>query len=133
MKNWKKYLALLAALLLVMAFAACAPAEEEPSDPPAESTEAPTNEMPTEAPTEEVTEAPTEVEMDYSAYMGKWYSGKVTLEVKEERKWVMAEDGETFVTGQLTVNEDSNLKLYDVEGMEAATLILEEDGTIYAA
>ena len=133
MKNWKKYLALLTALLLVLSFAACTtPADEEPTDPPVEQTEEPTNEMPTEAPTEEITEVPTKAEVDYSAFKGEWYSGNVTLYVKEETKWTMAEDGDTFITGTLTVDDEGALVLYDVEGVEAAKMILEADGSIYA-
>lgn len=135
MKNWKKYLAFLTALLMVLSFVACGSADEEPSDPPAEQTEATTDEAteaPTDAPTEEVTEAPTEEEVDYSAFKGNWYSGNVTLTVKEDSKWIMAEDDETFITGSLTVNEDGELVLYDVEGVEAAQMILDVDGSIYA-
>lgn len=131
MKNWKKYLALLTALLLVLTFAACGSADEEPSDPPAEQTDAPTDEA-TEAPTDEVTEAPTEAEIDYSAFKGNWYSGNVTLTVKEDAKWLMAENDETFITGSLTVNEDGDLVLYDVEGVEAAHMMLDAEGSIYA-
>ena len=125
MKNWKKYLALLTALLLVVAFTACTSVEEEPSDPPAEQTEAST-----EAPTEETTEAPTEA--DYSAYMGKWYSGRVTFEVKEEKKWTMLDGDEVFMTGHFVVTENGSLTLYDVEGMEVANMYLDADGSIYA-
>ncbi len=130
MKNWKKYLALLTALLLIVAFAACTSAEEEPSDSPAEQTEANT-ETPTEASTEAPTEETTE-EADYSAYMGNWYSGGVTLTVQEENKWDMADDNEIFMTGHFVVNENGSLTLYDVEGVEAANMLLEKEGTIYA-
>lgn len=132
MKNWKQFLALLTALLLVLSFVACGTVAEEPSEPPVEQTEAPTDEMPTEAPTEQITEAPTEAEIDYSAFKGEWYSGKVTLNVKEEKKWAMTEDGEVFITGSLKVDEEGALVLYDIEGVEAAKMILDAEGSIYA-
>ena len=137
MKVWKKYLALLTALLLVMSFAACTFGNEEPSEPAAEQTETPTNEMPTEeatdAPTEEATEETTVASADYSAYMGQWHSGTVTLKVEAENKWSMEENGDAFVMGQIVVNEeDGSLHLYDVEGTEAARLILDGDDSLYA-
>ena len=136
MKNWKKFLALLTALLLVLSFVACGSVDEEPSEPAVEQTEAPTNEMPTEmpteAPTELSTEMPTEEVFDYTAFKGNWYSGKVTLTVKEDAKWVMTEQDETFMLGNLRVNEDGDLLLFDVEGVEAAKMILDADGSIYA-
>lgn len=132
MKNWKKYMALLAALLLVLSFTACTtPAEEDPTDPPVEQTQAPTEEV-TEAPTEEILEAPTRPAVEYTIFKGEWHSGDVTLNVKEEERWVMSEDGEVFITGTLTVNEDGDLVLYDVEGVEAAKMILDAEGSIYA-
>lgn len=137
MKNWKKYLALLTALLLVLSFAACGSADEELSDPPAEQTEAPTNEMPTEAPTEapteEATEEVTEASADYSAYMGLWHTGSVTLKVEAENKWSMEQNGEVFLMGQFVVNEeDGGLHLYDVEGTEAAKLLMDGTESLYA-
>lgn len=134
MKNWRKLLALLSVLLLVVAFAACTPVEEEPSEPPVEQTETPT-EAPTEAPTETPTEAPTEAPTepaDYTAYKGNWYSGSVTLEIQEENQWVMLDNGEIFITGHLVVTEEDKLTLYDVEGTEAANLQIDADGTLYA-
>ena len=137
MKNWKKYLALLTALLLVMSFAACTSGNEEPSEPDAEQTQAPVNEEPTEeatdAPTEEATEETTVASADYSAYKGLWHSGTVTLKVEAENKWSMEENGDAFMMGQIVVNaEDGSLHLYDVEGTEAARLILDGDDSLYA-
>ena len=132
MKNWKRYLALLTALLLAVVFVACAPAEEDPTDPPAEQTQTPT-EAPTAAPTEETepVEETTAAKADYSAYMGNWYSGSVTLVIKEEEKWSMLQADEVFLAGHLIVGEET-VSLYDMEGMEVAVLSLEEDGTVYA-
>ena len=140
MKNWKKYLALLTALMLVLSFVACGAANEEPSEPAAEQTDAPVNENPTEAPTEEVeaptaeaTEEVTEPSADYSAYMGLWYTGNVTLKIEEGNKWSMEDNGELFTTGKIVVNEeDGTLQLYDVEGTEAAKLIKDTADSLYA-
>ena len=135
MKNWKKYLVLLTVLLLTVAFAACAPAQEEPSDPPAEQTQAPTEtptEVPTEEPTEALVEMPTQAEIDYSSFKGNWYSGAVALIVKEDAQWEMTENGEVFLGGRLTINEEGALVLYDVEGIEAAHMRHDDQGALYA-
>ena len=139
MKNWKKYLALLTALLLVLSFVACTPAEEAPSDPPAVQNENPTEapvETPTEAPTAEATEPTeetTEASADYTAYMGQWHSGAVTLKIEKDNKWSAEQNGELFLTGQIVVDaEDGSLRLYDMEGTEVADILMDTDNSLYA-
>ena len=137
MKNLKKYLALFVAVLMVLSFAACASGNEDPSEPAPQQTEAPVNENPTEeateAPTAEATQEVTEVGADYSAYKGLWHSGSVTLKIEAENKWSMEDNGDLFLMGQLIVDEeDGGLHLYDVEGTEAAKILIDNDGSMYA-
>ena len=125
----KRYIYFLLSIVFALALAGCGGGGGEEAAKEPEATEAPT-EAPTEALTEAPTEAPTEA--DYSAYMGEWYSGSVTFIVKEEKKWVMQEKGETFIAGHFVFDDNGNLIMYDVEGLEVARILPEDDGTLYA-
>ena len=81
----KKFIALLLALTMVLAFAGCASNEPAP-------TEAPTTEAPTEAPTEAATEAPTEAvaaAMTHEEYIAAELDSEVVIEtyVQGHQSW----------------------------------------------
>ena len=133
MKSAKRYLALVTALLLMAAMTACAPAQEPTQTPTQAPTQTPTQ-APTEAPAEVPTQASTEAPAasGFSAFEGYWYSGKVTCIIKEDQKWVMQYNEETFMAGNYALTRDGHLALCDTEGFEAAIFKLEADGTVYA-
>ena len=81
----KKFIALLLALTMVLAFAGCASNEPAP-------TEAPTTEAPTEVPTEAATEAPTEAvaaAMTHEEYIAAELDSEVVIEtyVQGHQSW----------------------------------------------
>ena len=44
----------------------------------------------------------------------------------------MQEKGETFIAGHFVFDDNGNLIMYDVEGLEVARILPEDDGTLYA-
>ena len=112
----KKFIALLLALTMVLAFAGCASNEPAP-------TEAPTTEAPTEAPTEAATEAPTEAvaaAMTHEEYIAAELDSEVVIEtyVQGHQSWwdnkitvyCQSEDGAYFLY-ELQCSEEDAAKL----------------------
>lgn len=128
MKLWKKMTALMMAMLILFAFAACTQDQEQTTGDTTEAAQT------TEAETTVQTTAAEETTADtsaYAPYAGTWYANGYCVVLTEEGDWTCVDAQEEMVSnGYLRTYPEGGLALYDPEGSLSAVVVESEQDTL---